>query len=197
MTRLSTRIRHTPSTARSARSARSLHPAARPAVAGVLALLTVGALAACGDDSSTADGADATTTVPSVVVPANPTSAGGDVVTTTPNPHSGGDATSGSSTSDGGVSEITELPPASSVRSGTDDKFLDGLKDNGLDITDQVTQDQIIAAGHEQCQANEEGRDSFSVPAIAGQLQALGLTDKDPEDTAKIIRDAAEANYCR
>lgn len=183
------------------RRACSVRSARRALAGGVLALATVGTLAACGDDSSTAQDATTAAVSPSVVVPANPTSTDGEVATTTPNPHSGGGAVTGpgagAGSADGGVTEITELPPAASVRTETDDKFLDTIKGDGLDVTDQVTQDQIIAAGHEQCQANEEGRDSFSVPAVAGQLRELGITDRDPEDTARIIREAAEANYCR
>lgn len=167
----------------------------RSLTVGALALATTGALAACGDDSSTAESSGSTTA--SVVVPANPTTSG-EVVTTTPNPHSGnGDATGdGGSAADGGISEVTELPPASSVRDESDDAFLDALKDEGIDVTDQVMQDQVIAAAQEQCLANSEGRDSFSVPAVAGQLQALGVTDKDPEAIAAAIKTSAERNYC-
>lgn len=164
--------------------------------AGVLALATVGALAACGDDSSTAEGGSSASSGPSVVVPANPTTSG-QVVTTTPNPHSDAGTSGTGGASDGGISEITELPPASAVRNETDDAFLDDLKGRNVEIKDQVLQDQVIAAAHEQCQANEEGRDSFAVPAIAGQLQALGETDQDPEAVAEAIKAAAEANYCR
>ncbi|WP_297004735.1 DUF732 domain-containing protein [uncultured Corynebacterium sp.] len=166
----------------------------RTLTAGVLAAVTVGALAACGDDSSTADSEGTASSTPSVVVPANPTTSG-QVVTTTPNPHSGDGAGSGGA-QDGGISEITELPPASAVRDEADDAFLDELKGRHIDIADQVVQDQVIAAAHEQCQANEEGRPSFAVPAIAGQLQALGATDEDPEVVAAAIKAAAEANYC-
>ncbi|AWT27249.1 hypothetical protein Csp1_25010 [Corynebacterium provencense] len=180
------------------------HAGGRPVSLGILALVTAGALAgltACGDDSSTAEGTGTAAVAPSTVVPANPTSTDGTVATTTPNPHSGnggsgaGEEGSGS-TADGGVTEITELPPASSVRSEADDAFLGELRANGIDITDQVTQDQVIAAGHEQCQANSEGRESFSVPAIAGQLGTLGVTDKAPEESASVIRSAAEAHFC-
>lgn len=167
----------------------------RSTALGVLALVTVGALTACGDDSSTSDGSDAAPSAfssPSVVVPANPTDTSGAVATTTPNPHSGGAA----GAMDGGISEVTELPPAASVRTADDDAFLAQLRDNGIDVDDQIMQDQVIAAAHEQCQANSEGRESFSVPAVAGQLRELGVTDKDPEAASVVIRDAAEANYC-
>ena len=72
----------------------------------------------------------------------------------------------------------------------------DGSQDNGIDVEDRGIEDQVIASGHEQCLANEEGRDSFAVPMVAGQLQALELTDMDPEEAGRIIREAAEAHYC-
>lgn len=162
------------------------------AAAGLLALVVGGTLAACGDDSSTAQGSGSASNTPSVVVPANPTTSG-KVETTTPNPHSGnGDA----GDVDGAITEVTELPPASAVHDRTDEEFLADLKGQGIDVTDQILQDQVIAAAHEQCQANTEGRDSFSVPAVAGQLQALGVTDKDPEAVATAIKAAAEKHYC-
>ena len=168
---------------------------ARALGVGVLVLATAGALAACGDDSSTAESDTSASSGPSQVVPANPTTSG-EVVTTTPNPHSdGGDSGSGDA-QDGGISEITELPEASAVRGEEDNAFLDELKGKNIEVDDQVLQDQMIAAAHEQCLANEEGRDSFAVPAIAGQLQALGESDEDPEVIAEAIKAAAEANYC-
>lgn len=158
----------------------------RTFAASVAALLALGTLAACGDDSSTAKGSASAS--PSVVVPANPT-VSGSVEKTTPNPHSGnGDAI------DGGITEITELP--SVERSSAEAAFLAELKDKGVKIADQATQDQVLAAGLEQCQANAEGRDSFSVPAIAGQLSALGVTDKDPEVVAAAIKASAEDHLC-
>lgn len=158
----------------------------RTFAAGVVALVTLGTLAACGGDSSTAK--SSSTASPSVVVPANPT-VSGTVEKTTPNPHSGN-----SDAVDGGITEITELP--SVVRSSAEDAFLAELKDKGVKITDQAVQDQVLAVGLEQCQANDEGRDSFSVPAIAGQLNALGMTDKDPEVVATAIKAAAEDHLC-
>ncbi|AGP29856.1 DUF732 domain-containing protein [Corynebacterium terpenotabidum] len=156
-----------------------------------LAVCTAGVLTACGDNSSTAESDGTASSSPTVVVPANPTTSG-KVETTTPSPHSN----TGESIGDGAITEVSDLPSASAVRSASDDAFLAQLADEGIDVSDQILQDQVIAAAHEQCTANEEGRDSFSVPAVAGQLQALGVTDKDPETTAAAIKTAAEDNYC-
>jgi hypothetical protein len=97
---------------------------------------------------------------------------------------------------DGGVEEVEEPGGEPAPRSDEDDAFLSQLKDNGIDVTDSDIQDQIIASGREQCLANEEDRDSFAVPMIAGQLEAQKLTDVDPEEAGRIIAESAEAHYC-
>ena len=168
-------------------------------VAGKISLAAVSVLfaasvAACGGDSTVDNDA---TEVPSVT--AAPES---DATSTGTPPETDGSADSGSApgrenaTQDGSVEEVEEPGGEPAPRTEQDDAFLAQLKDNGIEVEDRDIEDQVIASGREQCLANEEGRDSFAVPMIAGQLQALELTDMDPEESGHIIREAAEAHYC-
>ncbi|MGO1949919.1 MAG: DUF732 domain-containing protein [Mycobacteriaceae bacterium] len=166
-------------------------------------MLFAGSLAACGGDSTVDNDS---TDVPSVASDAgstegSATSAGSDAPDTSasaapsededPAADNGGDP----SPQDGEVEEVDPQGEAA-PRTGQDDAFLSQLKDNGIDVEDSDIEDQIIASGHEQCLANDEGRDSFAVPMIAGQLEVQGITDVDPEEAGRIIAEAAEAHYC-
>lgn len=158
------------------------------------AVLGGGLLTACGDDGSTVASSDVSTT-PSVSAggtrESGSASATTPVETTTPAPHSGDGEDAAS-----GITEVTELPPESAVRSEVDEKFLGELKGADLDISDQIVQDQVIAVANDYCRSQEAGEDTGFILAVAGQLQAQGVTDRDPEEVADVIRQAADANYC-
>jgi hypothetical protein len=158
------------------------------------AVLGGGLLTACGDDGSTVASSDVSST-PSV----SPGGAGGSgkasstspVETTTPSPHSGNGEDPAA-----GITEVTELPPESAVRNDKDDQFLGQIRDGGVDIGDQMVQDQVIAVANDYCRSQQAGEDTGFTLAVAGQLQAQGVTDKAPEEVASLIQDAASAAYC-
>ncbi|WP_312979085.1 DUF732 domain-containing protein [Corynebacterium sp.] len=156
------------------------------------ALLLAGTIAACGGDS-TVDSDDETqgSSVPSVS--SSPTGSETSSPTSTPAPDTG---SNGEAPRDGEVNEVEEPGGEAAPRTSEDDAFLDQLKDNDIDLEDPAIQDQVIAAAREQCLANEEGRDGFAVPMIAGQLEVQELTTLSAEDAERIIVEAAESNYC-
>lgn len=156
------------------------------------ALLLAGTIAACGGDS-TVDSDDETqgSSVPSVS--SSPSGSETSSPTSTPAPDTG---SNGEAPRDGEVNEVEEPGGEAAPRTSEDDAFLDQLKDNDIDLEDSAIQDQVIAAAREQCLANEEGRDGFAVPMIAGQLEVQELTTLSAEDAERIIVEAAESNYC-
>lgn len=156
------------------------------------ALLLAGTIAACGGDS-TVDSDDETqgSSVPSVS--SSPSRSETSSPTSTPAPDTG---SNGEAPRDGEVNEVEEPGGEAAPRTSEDDAFLDQLKDNDIDLEDSAIQDQVIAAAREQCLANEEGRDGFAVPMIAGQLEVQELTTLSAEDAERIIVEAAESNYC-
>ncbi|AHW65451.1 Putative secreted protein [Corynebacterium glyciniphilum AJ 3170] len=159
------------------------------------ALLLAGTIAACGGDS-TVDSDDETqgSSVPSVSsAPTGSASSETSSPTSTPAPDAGSD---GDSPRDGEVNEVEEPGGEAAPRTSEDDAFLAELKDKDIDLEDSAIQDQVIAAAREQCLANEEGRDGFAVPMIAGQLEVQELTKVSAEDAERIIVEAAESNYC-
>ncbi|MEJ6549752.1 DUF732 domain-containing protein [Corynebacterium sp. USCH3] len=156
-------------------------------------LLLAGALAACGGDSTVDSDDDAQ----SSGVPSVSSSTTGSATASSPTSSPAPDAGDGGETPrDGEVNEVEEPGGEVAPRMPEDDAFLSELKDNDIDLGDSEIQDQVIAAAHEQCLANEEGRDGFAVPMIAGQLQVQELTEVSAEDAERIITEAAESHYC-
>ena len=180
----------------SGRTVRGARTATVTKVASVAAtLLLAGGLAACGGDS-TVDSDDQASGVPSVS--SSPTGSDGassetSSLTSTPAPDSGSD---GDTPRDGEVNEVDEPGGEVAPRTAEDDAFLAELKDKDIDLEDSAIQDQVIAAAREQCLANEEGRDGFAIPMIAGQLEVQELTKVPAEEAQRIIVEAAEKNYC-
>ncbi|MGP9724491.1 DUF732 domain-containing protein [Corynebacterium sp. AOP40-9SA-29] len=164
--------------------------------AAASALLLAGTLAACGGDS-TVDSDETQTDVPSVSSSASSSaSPSSSDAPTSAAPDADAGSGSGDSPRDGEVNEVEEPGGEVAPRTDEDDAFLSQLKDNGIDVEDSAIQDQVIAAAREQCLANEEGRDGFAVPMIAGQLEVQELTDVSAEDAQRIITEAAESHYC-
>lgn len=169
-----------------------------------VSVLVAGSVVACGGDSTVDNG---NTEVPSVAE--EPESSEDSETSSADTPSESEDAEESDSDADSGaapggenapqdgeVEEVEEPGGEPAPRTEEDDAFLAQLKDNGIEVGDSAIEDQVIASGREQCLANEEGRDSFAVPMVAGQLQALEMTDKDPEESGRLIREAAEAHYC-
>ncbi|WP_145942298.1 DUF732 domain-containing protein [Corynebacterium glyciniphilum] len=158
------------------------------------ALVLVGSVAACGGDSTVDSDDDAQgSSVPSVSSSPSGSETSSPTSTSAPAPDTGSD---GDAPRDGEVNEVEEPGGEAAPRTSEDDAFLDQLKDNDIDLEDSAIQDQVIAAAREQCLANEEGRDGFAVPMIAGQLEVQELTTLSAEDAERIIVEAAESNYC-
>ncbi|OLT52670.1 hypothetical protein BJF89_04065 [Corynebacterium sp. CNJ-954] len=159
------------------------------------ALVLAGSVAACGGDSTVDSDNDAQgSSVPSVSSsPTGSETSSTSSPTSTPAPDTGSD---GDAPRDGEVNEVEEPGGEAAPRTSEDDAFLAELKDKDIDLEDSAIQDQVIAAAREQCLANEEGRDGFAVPMIAGQLEVQELTKVSAEDAERIIVEAAESNYC-
>ncbi len=197
----------------------------RGAVVGAacVALLSLGALTACGDDETVDNSTESS--VPSVSASESGAKSDedkSDKVKTDKDSKDGGkdgDGESGSSSTegsdapgsagqggapahDGGVDEVDEIPTGAQ-RSDKDKDFLNRLKDGGIDLTkaDDASdigglEDQVIAAGQAHCTAEGGGKADVYTPLAAGQLKENGVIDGDPKKAEEAIRNAAKSAYC-
>ena len=197
----------------------------RGAVVGAacVALLSLGALTACGDDETVDNSTESS--VPSVSASESGSKSDkdkSDEDKTDKDSKDGdkdGDGESGSSSTegsdapgsagqggapahDGGVDEVDEIPNGAQ-RSDKDKEFLNRLKDGGIDLTkaDDASdigglEDQVIAAGQAHCTAEGGGKADVYTPLAAGQLKENGVIDGDPKKAEEAIRNAAKSAYC-
>ena len=197
----------------------------RGAVVGAacVALLSLGALTACGDDETVDNSTESS--VPSVSASESGSKSDkdkSDEDKTDKDSKDGdkdGDGESGSSSTegsdapgsagqggapahDGGVDEVDEIPTGAQ-RSDKDKDFLNRLKDGGIDLTkaDDASdigglEDQVIAAGQAHCTAEGGGKADVYTPLAAGQLKENGVIDGDPRKAEEAIRNAAKSAYC-
>ena len=188
----------------------------RGAVVGAacVALLSLGALTACGDDETVDNSTESS--VPSVSESKSDEDKDGK---DSKDGVKDGDGESGSSSTegsdapgsagqggapahDGGVDEVDEIPTGAQ-RSDKDKDFLNRLKDGGIDLTkaDDASdigglEDQVIAAGQAHCTAEGGGKADVYTPLAAGQLKENGVIDGDPKKAEEAIRNAAKSAYC-
>ncbi|MGJ4086687.1 hypothetical protein [Corynebacterium macclintockiae] len=197
----------------------------RGAVVGAacVALLSLGALTACGDDETVDNSTESS--VPSVSASESGSKSDedkSDKDKTDKDSKDGvkdGDGEPGSSSTegsdapgsagqggapahDGGVDEVDEIPNGAQ-RSDKDKDFLNRLKDGGIDLTkaDDASdigglEDQVIAAGQAHCTAEGGGKADVYTPLAAGQLKENGVIDGDPKKAEEAIRNAAKSAYC-
>ena len=185
----------------------------RGAVVGAacVALLSLGALTACGDDETVDNSTESS--VPSVSAPESESKSDEDKDGKDGDGESGSSSTEGSDAPgsagqggapahDGGVDEVDEIP-SGAQRSDKDKDFLNRLKDGGIDLTkaDDASdigglEDQVIAAGQAHCTAEGGGKADVYTPLAAGQLKENGVIDGDPRKAEEAIRNAAKSAYC-
>ncbi|MGJ4082694.1 hypothetical protein ACN4DW_05125 [Corynebacterium macclintockiae] len=185
----------------------------RGAVVGAacVALLSLGALTACGDDETVDNSTESS--VPSVSAPESESKSDEDKDGKDGDGESGSSSTEGSDAPgsagqdgapahDGGVDEVDEIP-SGAQRSDKDKDFLNRLKDGGIDLTkaDDASdigglEDQVIAAGQAHCTAEGGGKADVYTPLAAGQLKENGVIDGDPKKAEEAIRNAAKSAYC-
>ncbi|MCZ9305565.1 DUF732 domain-containing protein [Corynebacterium macclintockiae] len=185
----------------------------RGAVVGAacVALLSLGALTACGDDETVDNSTESS--VPSVSAPESESKSDEDKDGKDGDGESGSSSTEGSDAPgsagqggapahDGGVDEVDEIPTGAQ-RSDKDKDFLNRLKDGGIDLTkaDDASdigglEDQVIAAGQAHCTAEGGGKADVYTPLAAGQLKENGVIDGDPKKAEEAIRNAAKSAYC-
>ncbi|MGJ4074644.1 hypothetical protein ACN4BK_06230 [Corynebacterium macclintockiae] len=185
----------------------------RGAVVGAacVALLSLGALTACGDDETVDNSTESS--VPSVSAPESESKSDEDKDGKDGDGESGSSSTEGSDAPgsagqggapahDGGVDEVDEIPTGAQ-RSDKDKDFLNRLKDGGVDLAkaDDASdigglEDQVIAAGHAHCTAEGGGKADVYTPLAAGQLKENGVIDGDPKKAEEAIRNAAKSAYC-
>lgn len=185
----------------------------RGAVVGAacVALLSLGALTACGDDETVDNSTESS--VPSVSASESGSKSDEDKDGKDGDGESGSSSTEGSDAPgsagqdgapahDGGVDEVDEIPTGAQ-RSDKDKDFLNRLKDGGIDLTkaDDASdigglEDQVIAAGQAHCTAEGGGKADVYTPLAAGQLKENGVIDGDPKKAEEAIRNAAKSAYC-
>lgn len=185
----------------------------RGAVVGAacVALLSLGALTACGDDETVDNSTESS--VPSVSASESGSKSDKDKDGKDGDGESGSSSTEGSDAPgsagqggapahDGGVDEVDEIP-SGAQRSDKDKDFLNRLKDGGIDLTkaDDASdigglEDQVIAAGQAHCTAEGGGKADVYTPLAAGQLKENGVIDGDPKKAEEAIRNAAKSAYC-
>ncbi len=192
----------------------------RGAVVGAacVALLSLGALTACGDDETVDNSTESSAPSVSASESGSKSDEGKDGKDSKDGDKDG-DGESGSSSTegsdapgsagqggapahDGGVDEVDEIPNGAQ-RSDKDKEFLNRLKDGGIDLTkaDDASdigglEDQVIAAGQAHCTAEGGGKADVYTPLAAGQLKENGVIDGDPKKAEEAIRNAAKSAYC-
>lgn len=104
---------------------------------------------------------------------------------------------------DSGAEEVEEVPSGAN-RSPEDEDYLNSLKDKGLDVSavEGASQpggleDQLIAAGQSYCSNKANGQPGIFAALAAGQLQAQGISDRDPKELEGFIVEAADSAFCK
>lgn len=92
---------------------------------------------------------------------------------------------------DRGAREVQGAPQQQN-RSAEEQKFIDDLTREGLDVNE--LEDTIVASAQNLC-ANPEQAGTL-INAVAGQLVEQGRTDKSVEDVAALIENTAKKAYC-
>ena len=102
---------------------------------------------------------------------------------------------------DGAVEQVEEVPQAGG-RTEEDQQYLSALKDGGIDLKKSGDdrsglEDSLIAAGVSYCRAQENDQEDVLLPLAAGQLKSIGVVDGEPQETEKVLVDAAKSAYCQ
>lgn len=173
------------------------------ALMAAAAATTLLGLTACGDDS-TVDNSQSEIAIPSVSESAKPSDSAADesdgaesASSEAPAPNNPAPAPQ-----DSGAEEVDSVP-AAPTRTPEDEKFLNQLRDEGIDLAKLENgnapggmEDQLIAAARGYCQTEQAGSPDVFTALAAGQLKAQGVIDREPQDIQPIIVDAARSAYC-
>lgn len=154
---------------------------ARTALAAVVVAATLG-VAACGE--ATVESSDVTETTRTTGATSTSRETTSSSARTSPRQADERDIV------EPGATRAESAPDGRQPLTADDEKFLDALIADGIDV--QGTEDQLIAAGHIHC----GGEDDVVVEAVAGQIVAQGRAEGSESDVTGAIAEAAEAAYC-
>ena len=95
------------------------------------------------------------------------------------------------------AAEMTEPPATGVERTPEELDLLDGLREGGINV--EGVEDQMIATAGTVCRSLEEGTNTVTADAIAGQLIVQNRVDVPEEragEVSALIRETAERTYC-
>lgn len=151
-------------------------------------------LAACGDGSTATQDTTKKTSSSSSSTQATDASASASAAAS--NTESGPAGTTGTTLNNTQAAEVLNQQGATGLRTATEDAFLANLASQQLSLTGAAA-DQVIASGHEYCQAKAASQTSFTLAAVAGQLVQQGVAGSLTEaQITQLLTAAADNVLC-
>lgn len=145
------------------------------------------ALAACG--SATVESEDTTESSAASATPTSSAEASTAESPTAEKTEEPAEAPASAPEAEQPAREVESVPPAGSTYTAEEERFLDEIRNNGVNV--EGVEDQITATGHSLCAGTDFTRD-----AVAGQLVEQRRTNLDPADLASLIEETAHAHLC-
>lgn len=158
-------------------------------LAGALVLTGALALTACGGSTVTSDDVDSSST--SVA----PLDRGSSSASSSPSSSSTSPSRAASSSAqpqDEGAREISSIPSAEPAVDPTQEKYISGLADDGINV--EGIEAQLVGTAQTVC--SDDPLASVTAGAVAGQLIEQGRTDRPVEEVTRAIETSARDNYC-
>lgn len=155
-------------------------------LASVLVLSGTLSLTACGGSTVTSDDVDSSSTS---VAPLIHGSSSASSSTSTSSSRS---ASSSAQPQDEGAREISSIPSAEPAVDPTQEKYISGLADDGINV--DGIEDQLVGTAQTVC--SDDPLAAVTAGAVAGQLIEQGRTDRPVEEVTRIIETSARDNYC-
>ncbi|AIT62004.1 hypothetical protein CDOO_12605 [Corynebacterium doosanense CAU 212 = DSM 45436] len=155
-------------------------------LAGALVLTGALALTACGGSTVTSDDVDSSST--SVA----PLDRGSSSASSSPSTSSSRAASSSAQPQDEGAREISSIPSAEPAVDPTQEKYISGLAEDGINV--EGIEAQLVGTAQTVC--SDDPLASVTAGAVAGQLIEQGRTDRPVEEVTRAIETSARDNYC-
>lgn len=158
-------------------------------LAGALVLTGALALTACGGSTVTSDDVDSSSTS---VAPLDRGSSSASSSPSSSSTSSSRAASSSAQPQDEGAREISSIPSAEPAVDPTQEKYISGLADDGINV--EGIEAQLVGTAQTVC--SDDPLASVTAGAVAGQLIEQGRTDRSVEEVTRAIETSARDNYC-
>lgn len=155
-------------------------------LAGALVLTGALALTACGGSTVTSDDVNSSST--SVA----PLDRGSSSASSSSSTSSSRAASSSAQPQDEGAREISSIPSAEPAVDPTQEKYISGLADDGINV--EGIEAQLVGTAQTVC--SDDPLAPVTAGAVAGQLIEQGRTDRPVEEVTRAIETSARDNYC-